>query len=55
MANIDITMSELMASYDWEEVFADRSSGNTTKETNVAPPGAADATTPDGTAKRPTT
>ena len=47
MARIDITMTDLMNSYDWEEVFADRSSGNTTKETNVAPPGASvDATPP---------
>ncbi len=40
MPKLEITMAELMDSYDWAEVFADRSSGNTTKAVNVAPPGA---------------
>lgn len=35
----EITIDELLASYDWAEVFADESSGNTDKRTDIAPPG----------------
>lgn len=39
MPKIEITKQELMASDDWAEVFADKSSGNTDKTITVAPPG----------------
>lgn len=38
-AVIEITLDELLNDYDWAEVFADESSGNTDKQTSVVAPG----------------
>ena len=46
MPVIEITMEELMDSGDWAEVFADESSGNTSKETDPCPPGSDVDTSP---------
>jgi hypothetical protein len=46
MPIVEITLEELKDSYDWAEVFADRSSGNTTKETTEVPPGSDVSTRP---------
>jgi hypothetical protein len=46
MPKVEITLEDLLNSYDWAEVFADESSGNTTKETSEVPPGAYVSTEP---------
>jgi len=37
MPIIETTLDEILSSYDWAEVFADESSGNTDKETSPIP------------------
>lgn len=47
MPNIEITLQELMNSYDWASVFGDDSNGgNTNKETTEVPPGSLVNTSP---------
>lgn len=42
----DVTLEELVDSYDWREVFGVGGGGNCTDETDAIPPGAAVDTTP---------
>ena len=46
MSNIEITLAELLSNYDWAEVFADQSSGNTDKTTEPVPPDSSVDTSP---------
>lgn len=46
MANIEITLEELVVDYDWAQVFADENCGNVSKETTEIPPGSDVSTAP---------
>lgn len=38
MPVLEITLEQLLEDYNWAEVFADESSGNTNKDTDPCPP-----------------
>lgn len=39
MANVEITLEQLLTDYDWAQVFADENAGNVSKNTEGVPPG----------------
>lgn len=46
MANIEITLEELVSHTDWVQVFADENAGNVSKETTEIPMGSDISTAP---------
>jgi hypothetical protein len=46
MPVIETTIQELLADYDWAQVFADENAGNVSKQTDACPPGSDVDTSP---------
>ena len=46
MANIEVTLEQLIDHSDWAQVFADENAGNVSKKTDCVPIGAAISTEP---------